>query len=59
MRSDVGKIVQKRILDVKLSVSEKRKGSVLGACFKEQRKIVILLTITVTEVAAILLENNL
>jgi len=55
----VGKIVQKRILDVKLSVSEKRKGSVLGACFKEQRKIVILLTITVTEVAAILLENNL
>lgn len=48
MRSDVGKIVQKRILDVKLKVLQKRERELCGSVLKKGVKTpVILLPIPV------------
>lgn len=38
MRSDVGKTVQKRILDVKLKVPQRRDREACGGVFKKRRK---------------------
>lgn len=46
MRSDVGKIMQKRILDVKLKVPQKREGELCGGVLKKGVKTRYIITNT-------------